>query len=136
MAERMINMIFEDDELIPRRPRIISERTNFFNILDDKDFEMRFRLSKRSTLEVLESIEGNLEFPSDRLVLTFLAYAKIYKTFFVQEIIFLFYFHCNLTTSLYWYNGMIMKLVLGTMLLLQLISYYALCATMLREVYF
>ena len=34
MADVIMNMVFED-ELIPRRPRIVPERTNFFIILDD-----------------------------------------------------------------------------------------------------
>ena len=36
MAERIINKISEDDELIPRRPRIIPERIDLFNILKTK----------------------------------------------------------------------------------------------------
>ena len=67
MAQRMMNFIFEeDDDLIPRRPRKLAERSDFFDIMDDKDYEMRFRLSKTSTLNILESIEESLEFPSDK----------------------------------------------------------------------
>lgn len=58
-----------DDELaeeVYRRPRWIRERQNFFDDYDEKDFVTHFRLSKKSTLHVLEQIENRLEFLTDR----------------------------------------------------------------------
>jgi len=65
---RMVEDIFEssDEEDNIRRPRWIRERADHFRDLDNKDFVTRFRLSKLSALYVLEQIENQLEFPSDR----------------------------------------------------------------------
>ena len=59
----------DDDELLiydVRRPRWIRERNNYFEEYDDVDFKTRFRLSKESVLSVLDHIEHQLEFPTDR----------------------------------------------------------------------
>lgn len=60
-----------DDEIIfrdmfNRRPRWIRERENFFNDYDDRDFEIHFRLRKSTALFLLEQIEEQLEFQSDK----------------------------------------------------------------------
>ncbi|KAJ4440293.1 hypothetical protein ANN_08432 [Periplaneta americana] len=45
--------------------QIISERKHYFNTMDEKDLQMRFSLSKTLALDILNSIEGDLEFPID-----------------------------------------------------------------------
>lgn len=67
--ERLRNMIEEsdsDDDYVPRRPRWIKERANYFEDYDDKDFAVRFRLSKEATLCLLAKIEYKLEYSSNR----------------------------------------------------------------------
>lgn len=60
------DLIFDsDDELLQRpqrRARLIKERIDHFNDLDDHDFCIRFRLSKRSAVQVLALIEHRLEY--------------------------------------------------------------------------
>lgn len=62
----------DDEEVIhfmqrqQRRPRVIKERRNYFDELDDIEFSTRFRLSKQSVLQVLERIEHQLEFNTDK----------------------------------------------------------------------
>ena len=49
MAQRMMKLIFEgDDDLIPRRPRKLAENSYFYDIIENKDNEMRFQISKTS----------------------------------------------------------------------------------------
>nr|XP_026498851.1 putative nuclease HARBI1 [Vanessa tameamea] len=68
------NFIFENNVLenldyldtIVRRPRIFKERRSYFEEYDDLDFCTRFRLSKETTLDILQLIEDKLEYPSDR----------------------------------------------------------------------
>jgi len=55
-----------DDILVNRRPRFIKERTNDFENLDELDFVTRYRLSKKSVLHVLERIEDQLEYNTNR----------------------------------------------------------------------
>ncbi|XP_022172347.1 uncharacterized protein LOC111035137 [Myzus persicae] len=55
-----------DDIFVNRRPRFIKERTNDFENLDELDFVTRYRLSKKSVLHVLEQIEDQLEYSSNR----------------------------------------------------------------------
>lgn len=61
-----------DDELFVSylvrydRPRIIRDRTNFFEYYDELKFRERFRLSKVSTLALLSKIESQLEYQSNR----------------------------------------------------------------------
>lgn len=60
-----------DDEFVDfiehrRRPYTVKPRTNPFNDLDDVDFIVRFRLRKQTVLYVLERIEHELEFVTDR----------------------------------------------------------------------
>jgi len=54
-------LAFEDsddkDEFVVRRPRWIRDREDHFHSLDDTDFVMKFRLSKRTVLSVLGLIE-------------------------------------------------------------------------------
>ncbi|RLU22836.1 hypothetical protein DMN91_005114 [Ooceraea biroi] len=49
----------------------IRDREDHFHSLDDTDFVMRFRLSKRTILSVLEAIEDQLEFPTDSCYVPF-----------------------------------------------------------------
>lgn len=53
-------------ERILRAPRIFQIHRNYFEEYDEKAFGTRFRLYKRSALELLDLIERKLEFPSDR----------------------------------------------------------------------
>ena len=61
-----------DDELFVSyltrydRPRIIRDRSNFFELYDEREFRVRFRLGKVSTLALLTKIEDALEYPSNR----------------------------------------------------------------------
>lgn len=67
--ERLRNMIEDsdsDEEYIPRRPRWIRERNDYFDNYDDRDFAVRFRLSKEATLSLLSKIEHQLEYNSSR----------------------------------------------------------------------
>ncbi|KOB64687.1 putative nuclease [Operophtera brumata] len=57
---------FEVIERILRGPRIYQIRRNYFEEYDEKAFGIRFRLYKRSALELLDLIEMKLEYPSDR----------------------------------------------------------------------
>ncbi|XP_054272722.1 putative nuclease HARBI1 [Macrosteles quadrilineatus] len=66
---RAYELAFESDseeEYVVRRPRWIKERANDFDDLDEIDFVTGYRLSKRTTLSVLETIEDELEFPTDK----------------------------------------------------------------------
>lgn len=67
---RVFDLVFEDsdseDEFLVHRPRWIREREDHINTLDDVDFKIRYRLSKQTTLYVLEQIEDRLEYESDR----------------------------------------------------------------------
>lgn len=47
-------------QIIHRRPRKIKRRPSYFDEFDDKDFHARFRLSKKSVIEVLEEIEHEI----------------------------------------------------------------------------
>ncbi|KAJ9583758.1 hypothetical protein L9F63_021900, partial [Diploptera punctata] len=61
---RRISLV--NNELDRRRPRWIKERSEYFENYDDLDFVTHFRLSKPSALSVLDMIENQLEFPTDR----------------------------------------------------------------------
>lgn len=63
-------MFLEDDQEILDIidfgfPRRIYIRPNYFDLLDDLSFIRRFRLTKQTTLHVLELIEEKLEFNND-----------------------------------------------------------------------
>lgn len=65
--ERLRNLIEDsdsDEDYIPRRPRWIRERNDYFDNYDDRDFAIRFRLSKEATLCLLSKIEHQLEYRS------------------------------------------------------------------------
>lgn len=70
MAQGMYNLIFEeesdDDDVIVRRPRWLRERCDFFELYDEVDFKIHFRLSKQSAMYVLELIENRLEYPTEK----------------------------------------------------------------------
>lgn len=77
--QRVIDIAFEDDDdehneddefiiFAIRRPRLIRERAEDFDNLDDIDFVTRYRLSKSTVLSILEKIEDALDFETDRLV--------------------------------------------------------------------
>jgi len=61
-----------DDEdvirCINKRPKKLKLRMNYFDNLDDIEFKMRFRLNKNSVLLVLNIIEEELTFPTNRYV--------------------------------------------------------------------
>ncbi|XP_045464156.1 putative nuclease HARBI1 [Harmonia axyridis] len=67
---RVYDLAFEDDdsdeEFVVRRPRWIREREDHFQNLDNADFEKRFRLSKKAALQILGSIEEQIEFANDK----------------------------------------------------------------------
>lgn len=49
-----------------KRPRVYRARADDFGKYDEKDFFMRYRLSKQSVLYLLEKIEHCLEFKDDK----------------------------------------------------------------------
>lgn len=60
------NDLFEDDDfvdLIPRIPRQIYERAEYFNSFEEVLFFQRFRVTKHTALYILELIEHEIEFP-------------------------------------------------------------------------
>lgn len=66
--QRALELAFEDDDSSDedfqiRRPRWIRVRKDNFNNFDEKDFTMRFRLSNKSVLFVLEPINNQLKYP-------------------------------------------------------------------------
>lgn len=66
--------VLEDLEAIERAtkmPRIFATRRNYYEEFDATAFKTRFRLSKEATMEVLALIESQLEYPNDKLVLTY-----------------------------------------------------------------
>lgn len=72
MMPHLLNLLSSDDEdiiVIPqRRRKRFKHRLNYFEELDDIEFRMRFRLSKRSVLLVLEHIREDLESATNKLV--------------------------------------------------------------------
>lgn len=46
-------------------PRRIFERSNYFEDMDDMSFFRRFRLTKPSSMDILERIEHQLEYNND-----------------------------------------------------------------------
>ena len=64
-----LKFMFHGDEKIENlnnvvhvRSRVFRERRNYFGEYDETDFVRRFRLSKKSALDVLQIIEHKLEF--------------------------------------------------------------------------
>ncbi|VEN43318.1 unnamed protein product [Callosobruchus maculatus] len=58
----------EDENFLirrPRRSRWIREREENFEKYDDVDFAQRFRLSKAATVEILDLIIDDIDFPND-----------------------------------------------------------------------
>jgi len=59
-----------DDEdfanIINRRPKNVRRQPAHFDEFDDMDFHARFRLSKGSTVEVLEAIEHEISHPTEQ----------------------------------------------------------------------
>lgn len=84
--KRVLQICFENDEndedelviFSIRRPRWIRERAEDFESLDDRDFITRYRLTKPTVLSILEKIEHQLEYETDRSVSEVCAYN--YKT--------------------------------------------------------
>ena len=68
--EVMYGLLFDSDDnsdeenFRVRRPRTFWERPNYFELYDDVFFRTRFRLSKDSTLIVLQHIKDRLEYAS------------------------------------------------------------------------
>ncbi|EZA47363.1 hypothetical protein X777_16257 [Ooceraea biroi] len=77
----------DDEDIIPhynRRERRFKELVNYFEVLDELEFKMRFRLSKQTVLLILEQIREELVFltnrnravsPTEQLLLTLRMYA-------------------------------------------------------------
>ncbi|KAJ3641886.1 hypothetical protein Zmor_028356 [Zophobas morio] len=61
-----INAYSSDEEQFPRRPKIIRNRPNHFEEWDETDFIARFRLSKRTTENLIEEIEELITHPTER----------------------------------------------------------------------
>ncbi|XP_020298243.1 putative nuclease HARBI1 [Pseudomyrmex gracilis] len=59
-----VNAYSSDEEI--RRPKIIRHRPNYFEEYDGHDFFVRFRLSKRTTENVLNEIEDIISHPTHR----------------------------------------------------------------------
>lgn len=59
---------YDDDnpERNARRERIFQPRINYFDVLNDKLFEERFRISKPVFTIILERIEHVIRYASDR----------------------------------------------------------------------
>lgn len=74
MAYNILSSSDDDDIIrcIDRRPRRLKLRRNYFDDLDDIEFKMRFRLNKNSVLLVLDSIEEELTFLSNRFIVYYL----------------------------------------------------------------
>lgn len=51
---------------LARRPRIFRERADHFDRYDEKDFFIRYRLSKPNVLFILEKIDHLLEYKDNR----------------------------------------------------------------------
>lgn len=71
MLPHLLNVLFSDDEYIvipQRRRKRFKHHSNYFEELDDIEFRMRFRLSKRSVLFVLQHVREELEFATNKLV--------------------------------------------------------------------
>ncbi|XP_071652349.1 putative nuclease HARBI1 isoform X1 [Temnothorax longispinosus] len=71
MPQHLLNLLFSDDEDIVnvrpiRRRKRFKHRINYLEELDDIEFIMRFRISKRSVLSVLQHIREELEFATNK----------------------------------------------------------------------
>lgn len=70
MIPHLLNMLSSSDDediVIPeRRRKILKHRINYFEELDDIEFRMRFRLSKKAVLLVLQYIREELEFATNK----------------------------------------------------------------------
>lgn len=71
MDEILVEDIFEDDieanDFIDFGfPRRLNPRPDYFHDTDELSFFRRFRLTKPTTLHLLELIEGELEYLDDR----------------------------------------------------------------------
>ncbi|RLU20734.1 hypothetical protein DMN91_007347 [Ooceraea biroi] len=61
----------DDEDIIPhynRRERRFKELVNYFEVLDELEFKMRFRLSKQTVLLILEQIREELVFLTNRII--------------------------------------------------------------------
>lgn len=61
-----VNAYSSDEEMNYRRPKIFRRRPNYFEELDNFDFFSKFRLSKRTVEMILEQIEDNISYPTNR----------------------------------------------------------------------
>lgn len=71
MPQHLLNLLSSDDEDIVnvrpiRRRQRFKHRMNYLEELDDIEFIMRFRISKRSVLSVLQHIREELEFATNK----------------------------------------------------------------------
>ena len=58
----------ENDEPVYRRSRILKERVDYFETMDDLDFFTRFRLIKNTVETLLIEIHQSLEHATERYV--------------------------------------------------------------------
>lgn len=57
---------YSSDEEVQRRPKTFCRRPNYFEELDNIDFFCKFRLSKQTVEIILEEIEDNISYPTNR----------------------------------------------------------------------
>ncbi|CAH1988967.1 unnamed protein product [Acanthoscelides obtectus] len=57
---------YDDDDEHIRRPRVLRDRTDYFEQYDEMDFFRRFRMNKNTALFVLDQIEHQLAYADYR----------------------------------------------------------------------
>lgn len=65
------DLLSDDEEIVnvierPRRPRMFRQRRDHFHEWNDMEFINRFRISKDSTLSVLDQIQLQIAHPTNR----------------------------------------------------------------------
>lgn len=81
----------DDDEAImefverPRRRKIFRNRINHFQIWDDQEFLVRFRISREGVTEVLHKIEESISHVTNRLVNVFYKLCKLLYMLFCRN---------------------------------------------------
>lgn len=55
-----------DEEFVVRRPKIFRRRPNYFKELDNFDFFSKFRLSKPTVEMIIDQIQDNILYPTNR----------------------------------------------------------------------
>ena len=49
-----------------RKEKIFRERKNYFELLDEVEFQKRFRLKKRTVKMILEELQDQIKYPTNR----------------------------------------------------------------------